>query len=120
MKIILSTASQYAATTLKNKIIHVIKGKDRTATIDTWSYKTSADGNDIIYHNPPQYINEPTKNVIFVVKAEGCDVVFTDSCWRNPNNICPTHEMICYHTGRLTEILLAHFGNLFSSFVIEH
>lgn len=119
MKIILTTGSEQAAETLKNKIINVIMGKDRNDTIETWSYTQAQDGSDIIYHNKDQYVNDPTKNVIFIVKVNEVEVTFKDSYWRNTKNIRPIQEMVCYHTGRLTEILLAHFGSRFSSFEIE-
>lgn len=116
MKIILTTENIYVASRLKDKILRMIKGDLPQEQIDTWSYIKAADNYDVIYHNPPQYTEDPGKNVVFRVELNGENVIFSTAYWtRNPQ---PSQEMYCLHVGRLTEMLLVHFSGDFSKFSI--
>ena len=70
----------------------------------TWSYKKSRNNNDIVFHNPSQYVNDDTKNVIFVVTTDDNAVVLETSYWRGKPE--PSREMKALHTGRLVEAIL--------------
>ncbi len=112
MKVIVTTLSVFDAARLKEKIISAIKEKLTSVNIETWSYTTSSEKHDIVYHDCPQYIDDPSKNVLFKIELDGNNVVFS-TCWwsKNPE---PSHEMLSLHTGRLIEMLLAHFSQLFT------
>lgn len=114
MKIILTTETSLAAALLKQQIITAVKGENTEILIDTWSYKRSGDNYDIIYHNPSQYIDSPEKNVLFRVEVDGTEVFFSTAWWIN--NPQPANEMLCLHTGRLTEMLLSNFSSNFIKF----
>lgn len=114
MKIILTTETAMAALVLKNHIIAAVKGEIDGVDIDTWSYVKSGDNFDIIYHNPPQYLNSPERNVLFRVEVDGTEVSFGSAWWKsNPE---PLREMICLHTGRLAEMLLRYFSGGYIKF----
>ena len=101
MKIVIECASAPAAKMLKNQIIDDVRNEE----LLTWSYKKSGNNNDIIFHNPSQYVNEDAKNVIFVVNADDNEVVLETSYWRGKPE--PSMEMKALHTGRLVEAILA-------------
>ena len=107
MKIVLTTETSLAAMVLKSQIIAAVKGEIKDVTIDTWAYIKSGDNYDIIYHDVPQYVDAPDKNVLFRVEAEGNEVTFSTAWWKNKPE--PKREMLCLHTGRLTEMLLRYF-----------
>lgn len=109
MKIIITASTTLDALRLRDQVLNTIKGLDINHTIDTWEYVKSGDNYDIIFHNPKQYTDEDkSKNVLFRVSVDGVNLVFTTAWWSvNPE---PSREMLCLHTGRLTEMLLAHFG----------
>lgn len=116
MKIVLTTESTFAAARLKDRILRAVKGDLPQETIDTWSYARAAEGIDVIFHNPPQYVNVPENNVLFRVELNGENVIFSTAYWtRNPS---PSNTMNCLHIGRLTEMLLVHFSGEFSKFSI--
>lgn len=116
MKIILTTETASAAVVLKNQIIAAIKGEIEGVTIDTWSTTRSAESFDIIFHDAEQYVSAPEKNVLFKVVVEGTEVVFSTGWWKaNPE---PVREMLCLHTGRLTEMLLRYFPGSYIKFNI--
>ena len=100
MKIVINCASAIAANRLKNQIVEDVKNEE----LMTWSYKKSGDKNDIIFHNPSQYVNDATKNVIFVVKTDDNAVVLKTAYWEG--NPAPSREMNALHTGRLVEAIL--------------
>lgn len=115
MKIVLSTESELSARTLKNNIIKSIQGGVPSVDIDTWSYK-QVNKIDVIFHNPVQYIDNPEKNVVFSIKIDDSNVIFSASWWKeNPR---PLDELICLHTGRLTEMLLRYFKESFIKLVV--
>jgi len=114
MKIILTTETGLAAMVLKNQIIAAVKGELEGVTIDTWSYIKSGDNFDIIYHDADQYVNAPEKNVLFRVETSGSEVVFSTAWWKSKPE--PSREMLCLHTGRLTEMLLRYYGGTFVKF----
>lgn len=116
MKIIISTNSIYDAPRLMDRILNTIKGLSSTVTIDTWSYTKSGDNFDIIYHDVPQYTQDTSKNVLFRVSVDGINVVFSSAWWSiNPE---PSKDMICLHTGRLTEMLLCHFSEFINKYTV--
>lgn len=118
MKVILSTDSIYSASRIKEKVIRSVKGEVDGIQIDTWSYVKSIDNYDIIYHNPSQFINDPSKNVVFRVELDGENVVFSCAYWSNHPQ--PDKSMYCLHVGRLTEMLLSYFSKEFVKYsVIE-
>lgn len=108
MNLLLVTENSLTAMRLKNNIIKAVKGEMSGIAIETWSYKRSADNYDIIYHNPPQYIDAPEKNVIFRVQLDGAVVSLSTAWWRN--NPTPSKEMLCLHVGRMVEMLLRYFA----------
>ena len=108
MKIVLMTESIYSAVRLKDKIINSISGNVPDIQIDTWSYVKAKDSYDIIYHNVPQYTEDPAKNVVFRVEINGENVYLSCAYW--PHNPQPEHTIYCIHIGRLTEMLLTYFG----------
>ena len=114
MKIILTTETALAAMVLKNQIIAAVKGEVSGVTIDTWSYIKSGDNFDILYHDAEQYVNAPEKNVLFRVEASGQEVSFSTAWWKSKPE--PSREMLCLHTGRLTEMLLRYFSGSYIRF----
>lgn len=114
MKIILTTETNLAAIVLKGHIIAAVKGEVDCVEIETWSYIKSKDNYDIIYHNPAQYVDESEKHVLFRVEVEGTEVTFSTAWWSN--NPEPSREMMCLHTGRLSEMLLRYFPKSFIKF----
>lgn len=105
-----------AAVVLKMQIISAVMGDIDGFSIDTWTYMKSGDKFDIIFHNPAQYVDDPTKNVIFKVEVEGKEVSFSTAWWKGKTE--PTREMLCLHTGRLTEMLLRYFSGRFMKYNI--
>ena len=113
MKLIATTEDVFAASRLQMMIKKAIKGEDASGSrIDTWAYTRSGDNFDIIYHNVPQYVDEPEKNVIFRMEIDGCNLVFQTAHWTSKPT--PTREMDSLHTGRLLEMLLSHFSRYIS------
>lgn len=100
MKIVINCASALAAKSLKDQIVKDVKNEE----LRTWSYKKSKSKHDIIYHNPDQYVNEPDKNVIFVVTTDDNKVILRTSYWSDKPE--PSREMNALHTGRLVEAIL--------------
>ncbi|MDE5810424.1 MAG: hypothetical protein K2H59_09150 [Muribaculaceae bacterium] len=100
MKIVIKCASAIAANRLKNQIVEDVKNEE----LMTWSYKRSGNNNDIIFHNPSQYVNDDTKNVIFVVTTDDNSVVLETSYWKGKPE--PSREIKALHTGRLVEAIL--------------
>lgn len=116
MKVILSTESMISAAVLKDEIINTINGNIDGVKIETWSYLKSSDDFDIIFHDREQYVDDPTKNVLFRVQLDGSNVMFTTAWWKkNPE---PSAEMFCLHIGRLTEMLLRYFNRRFIKFTV--
>lgn len=105
-----------AAVVLKMQIIAAVKGDIKGMDIDTWTYVKSGDKFDIIFHDPSQYVNDPTKNVIFKVEVEGAEVSFSTAWWKG--RLEPSREMLSLHTGRLTEMLLRYFSGGFIKYSI--
>lgn len=116
MKIILTTETASAAVVLKNQIIAAIKGEIEGVVIDTWAYTKSGEKLDIVFHDAEQYVKASEKNVLFKIVVEGAEVILSSGWWKsNPE---PSKEMICLHTGRLTEMLLRYFPGSFIKFNI--
>ncbi|MBR6063967.1 MAG: hypothetical protein IKP54_07430 [Bacteroidales bacterium] len=116
MKIILSTDSSISALTLRNQMVKAIKGEIEKIKIDTWSYLRIGNSFDIIYHNAKQYTNDAEKNVVFKIQVDEANVSFSTAWWRNDPE--PSYDLLCLHTGRLTEMLLKYFNNSFIKFTI--
>lgn len=111
MKVILNTDNAFQSLRLREQIISGIKGELDNVEIDTWAFTKSGENYDILYHNPSQYVDDPTKNVLFKMDIDGSNVSFSIVWWkRNPE---PSEEMKCLHVGRLTEMLLYHFRSDF-------
>jgi hypothetical protein len=89
-----------AAAQLKRMIIRDVAN----GSLETWAYTTSKAKHDIIYHNPPQYVNDSDKNVIFRVMIDDTKVIMQATKWENTATL--TNEMEALHTGRLVEALL--------------
>ena len=116
MKIVLSTDSMISAVRLKGAILRAVKGENADISIETWSYVRTSDIFDVLYHINEEYVNDPTKNVLFKVVQDGNDVLLTVAWWkRNPD---PSWEIRSLHVGRLVELLLTYFKNKFISFKI--
>lgn len=116
MRIILGTENALAAMRLRDQIIKSVKGEIEGVSIETWSYKKSGNNFDILFHDSEQYTQDPQKNVLFKLEIDGSNVLFTSVWWKaNPK---PSIEMMCLHTGRLTEMLLRYFGGKFIKFSI--
>lgn len=116
MKVVLSTESFLSAVILKERILKGTQKKDDSVSIETWSYKKSADNYDIIYHDVPQYMDDAAKRVIFRVETDDRNVVLSTAWWsKNPE---PTRQMMSLHIGRLTEMLLTHFSDKFITYRI--
>lgn len=107
MKVILNTENAYQAVRLRELIIRGVKHELDNVEIDTWTYTKSAEEYDIIYHNLPQYVNNPDKNVLFRLVLDGADVIFKLVWWKGKPE--PDEKVKALHTGRLVEMLLAHF-----------
>lgn len=117
MKIVISTEGVFAASRLKDRIISTVKGEIKEMRIDTWTYIKANDGYDVLFHNPEQYSDDPSKNVLFRVVLDGENIVFSCAYWaQNPP---PVYSMYCLHVGRLTEMLLTYFSKEFSKFTIN-
>lgn len=101
---------------LKHEIINELKRNIDEREIKTWEYTQSKEKFDIIYHNPPQYKDDPQKNVIFKLEIIGEDLVFSTAYWTNKST--PSHEMYALHVGRLTEMLLTYFYDKFIRYEI--
>ena len=116
MKIILTSENALLAVKLRDKIIKATKGEADDTIIDTWSYVRSSDDYDILFHNPEQYLKDPGKNVLFRLEIDGAFVILSSAWWKkNPE---PSYEIVCLHTGRLTEMLLRYFKKDFIKFTI--
>ena len=116
MKLSLIAESSINALILRNQIIETIRCPNDSLEIKTWSYTKSKEDYDLIFHNPHQYVDEPSKNVLFRLTLDGAIVSFEPVWWSN--NPKPSDDMICLHVGRLTEFLLCYFKNGFIKFVI--
>lgn len=116
MKIILSTENSLTALRLRELIIRSVKGEIDGVTIETWSYTRSGNNFDILYHNPEQYIQDPEKNVVFKLEIDGFNVSLSSAWWGN--NPKPLYEIVCLHTGRLTEMLLRYFRGKYIKFCV--
>lgn len=112
MRIILSTGNFLTAMRLRELIIKSVKeGK-----IATWSYTRSGNNYDILYHDPKQYTQDPSKNVLFKLEIDGSNVLFSSVWWKkNPE---PSYEIMCLHIGRLTEMLLRYFRGRYIKFTV--
>lgn len=112
MRIILSTENSLTAMRLREQIIKSVKGK----IVGTWSYTRSSDNFDILYHDPIQYTQDPYKNVLFKLEIDGSNVLLSSVWWKkNPE---PQYEIVCLHTGRLTEMLLRYFRDKYIKFTV--
>lgn len=109
MKIILTTENAFQSIKLRELIIKAVKGDLDNIQIDTWSYTKSGENYDIIYHNPPQYVENPEKNVLFRLEIDDSIVQFSIVWWKK--NTEPSDEIKCLHVGRLTEMLLRYFSD---------
>lgn len=107
MKVILNTENAYQAVRLRELIIRGIKKELDNVEIDTWAYTKSAEEYDIIYHNLPQYVNDPDKNVLFRLVLDGANVIFKIVWWKGKPE--PDEKVKSLHMGRLVEMLLSHF-----------
>lgn len=116
MRIVLTTENIYAASRLRDRILRAVRGELPQEQIDTWSYAKAANNCDVIYHDPPQFTEDLSKNVVFRVELNGENVIFATTYWNgNPQ---PSFDMFCLHVGRLTEMLLTHFSGDFTKFSI--
>lgn len=116
MRVILTTENSLSALRLRNLIIKSVRGEVPGVNVKTWVYIKSGNNFDIVYHDVEQFLLEPEKNVLYKLEVDGAIVSFTATWWKtNPE---PSREMICLHTGRLTEMLLRYFSGQFIKFSI--
>ena len=104
-RIILYTNSHEDAKDLANQIVRDV----RTGSFNTWAYDTIPNViggvTHIIYHNRPQYVNDPEKHVVFSVRILGDKVVLTPR--KRPGNTeVISEDMKALHMGRLLELLI--------------
>lgn len=116
MKVSLIAGSSINALNLRSKIIEATRCLDDSTGVRTWSYTKSKEEYDLIFHNPAQYVDVPSKNVLFRLTLDGAIVSFEPVWWSS--NPKPDDDVICLHIGRLTEFLLRYFKNYFIKFVI--
>lgn len=116
MRIILSTENSLTAMRLRDLIIKSVMGEVDGFSIETWSYTRSGNNFDILYHDPEQYTENPAKNVLFKLEIDGFNVLLSSVWWKN--NPEPSYEMVCLHTGRLTEMLLRYFSGHYIRFTV--
>ena len=116
MRIILSTDNSLTAMRLRDLIIKSVKGKIEGLSIETWSYTRSRNNFDILYHDLEQYTQDPAKNVLFKMEIDGSNVLLSSAWWKN--NPEPLYEIVCLHTGRLTEMLLRYFRGKYIKFSV--
>lgn len=57
MRIVIECTSAFEAKKLKSQILEDVKNEE----LETWEHTTAQSGNDIIFHNPDQYVTEPKK-----------------------------------------------------------
>lgn len=101
MKIVIECATAFEARKVKSQIANDVKNEE----LETWEYKKGVStGNDIIFHNPSQFVNEPNKNVIFVISTDDNKVIFSTTYWKGKPK--PSQKMNALHTGRLVEAIL--------------
>jgi len=103
LKILLPTT--ISATFAKANLLRRIRNNE----IPTWSHTRSNNNDDVIFHNPSQYLEDPEKNVIFTVDVELSDnsILFSSSWWSG--NPVPNEQQILHHVARLSEMLLKNF-----------
>ena len=77
MKVILNTDNAFQSLRLREQIISGIKGELDNVAIDTWAFTKSGENYDILYHNPSQYVDDPTKNVLFKMDIDGSNISFS-------------------------------------------
>lgn len=116
MRIILSTENALTAMRLREQIIKSVKGEIVGLSIETWSYTRSSDNFDILYHDPIQYTQDPSKNVLFKLEIDGFNVLLSSVWWKKKTE--PQYEIVCIHTGRLTEMLLRYFRGKYIKFTV--
>ena len=105
MKIILKTTS---AQGLINQIFKSVKDE----TLKTWEIRKDKDGNEFLTHSPEQWSDIALLK--FIPQKDRLDIQFA---WWQKNDE-PTLEIKGYYIGRITEILLVHFANMFDEFEI--
>lgn len=105
MRIILNTKS---AQKLIDKIFKAIADE----TIKTWEVKTDKSGSKFLTHNPEQWIDK----ALFGFKTETDKLVIFLTWWKDKE---PTEDVKGYYVGRITEILLVHFSDMYDKFEIE-
>ncbi len=101
VKLLLPTTQ--SATLVKANLLRRIHNKE----IPTWSYTRSDKNDDVIFHNPSQYIDNPEKNVIFTVQLNQRDnsIIFSSSWWsHNPE---PNEQQILHHVATCSVLLLS-------------
>lgn len=105
MKIVLKTTS---AQELINQIFKSVKDE----TLKTWEIRKDKDGNEFLTHSPEQWADIALLK--FIPQKDRLDVQFA---WWQKNDE-PTIEIKGYYIGRITEILLVHFANMYDEFEI--
>ena len=105
MKIKLFTES---AQTLTNAILNSVKDE----TVKTWEIKKDQNGDEFLTHNPEQWINK----ALFGFKSEKDKLIIYLTWWKDKE---PTEDIKGYYVGRMTEILLVHFSEMYDKFEIE-
>ncbi|MDE6577258.1 MAG: hypothetical protein K2K58_03705 [Muribaculaceae bacterium] len=107
MNVKLSLPTTHSATIVKANLLRRIRNNE----IPTWSYTRSNENDDVIFHNPSQYIEDPEKNVIFTIELNQRDnsILFSSNWWSQ--NPVPNEQQILHHVARLGEMLLKNFYN---------
>lgn len=96
------------AISLKNTIIEDAKN----GVLKTWRVVTSKEGNELLTHSPEQWNERVLLNLI----ASGESLMITTTYWRG--HTVPSDEDRSFYLGRITEVLLANYRNMFSSITI--
>jgi len=105
MNIKLFTESSEALT---NAILNTVNDE----TIKTWEIKKDQNGAKFLTHKPEQWINK----ALFGFKSETDKLVLFLTWWKDNE---PTEYVKGYYVGRMTEILLVHFSEMYDKFEIE-
>lgn len=105
MKITLYTKSSQK---LADKILSAVEND----TIKTWEIKIDKNKSKFLTHSPEQWADK----ALFGFKAESDKLYLFLTWWKDKE---PTEEIKGYYVGRMTEILLVHFSDMFDVFEIE-
>ena len=113
----LKTRSQQASEGLARNIIKNAKNQ----VYKTWDYELinlveNKLNYDSIYHNPPQYVDNPDKHVWFIIGVDDTDVILKPVITEGYEL---TDDLASLHTGRLLEMLMKYHYNDFTELSVR-